>query len=167
MKACTKCLLEQPLDNFYKKNSTQYHTQCKSCHKIRVAEYGRRNPEKKKKWSKTSFDNQDDKSTYYKRYREKHPLRVLLGFAKKRAKERGLEFCLTENDLILPDECPILKTTFEKGTDYAASIDRIDSSKGYTKDNVWIISRKANIMKSNATPVELENFSKWIQQLKI
>jgi hypothetical protein len=36
------------------------------------------------------------------------------------------------------------------------SIDRIDPSKGYTPDNVWLISQRANRIKNDATPEELK-----------
>ena len=35
-------------------------------------------------------------------------------------------------------------------------IDRIDSSKGYVKGNVRVISKRANTLKNNATIEELE-----------
>lgn len=42
------------------------------------------------------------------------------------------------------------------------SIDRIDSTKGYTKDNIQVISSKANTMKSNASVEELRMFAYWV-----
>jgi len=50
-------------------------------------------------------------------------------------------------------------------TEYAPSLDRIDSRKGYTKDNIQVISNKANILKNDATLSELKMFAKWIQSL--
>ena len=44
--------------------------------------------------------------------------------------------------------------------DNSPSLDRIDSSKGYTPDNVWVISRRANIIKHDATLEELLLISK-------
>ena len=37
----------------------------------------------------------------------------------------------------------------------APSIDRIDSSKGYTPDNCWLISQRMNTIKNNSTYREL------------
>ena len=43
------------------------------------------------------------------------------------------------------------------------SLDRIDSTKGYTKNNVQIISWKANRIKAYATVVELETVVKYMK----
>lgn len=39
--------------------------------------------------------------------------------------------------------------------DDSYSLDRIDSSKGYIKGNVWVISLRANRIKNDSTPDEL------------
>lgn len=39
-----------------------------------------------------------------------------------------------------------------------ASLDRIDSSKGYTKDNIWWIHKKLNIMKCNTPLVDFISY---------
>jgi hypothetical protein len=41
-------------------------------------------------------------------------------------------------------------------TDNTPTVDRKDSNKGYTMDNCWIISAKANRMKTNASTREIE-----------
>ncbi len=38
----------------------------------------------------------------------------------------------------------------------------VEKSRGYTKDNIQVISYKANTMKNNATIEELKLFSNWI-----
>jgi hypothetical protein len=55
----------------------------------------------------------------------------------------------------------VLNKPFEFRTRYASSIDRIKPSLGYVKGNIQVISRKANLMKQDASPEELRNFAKW------
>ena len=95
------------------------------------------------------------------KYRE-FPERVLLSAAKVRAKEKSLEFNLDVSDIVIPDVCPVFGTPFEKGTWSAASLDRINPTKGYIKGNVQVLSKKANTMKQNATKDELKRFAEWI-----
>jgi hypothetical protein len=94
-----------------------------------------------------------------KRYKKNNPVSYLLTQARRRAKQSGLAFDLSIEDLLVPEVCPYLKTAFVVGTRYAASIDRIDNTRGYVKGNVEIISRKANTMKNDASVAELLEFA--------
>lgn len=82
----------------------------------------------------------------------------------RRALKRGLEFNLIEEDIIIPEYCKLLEIPIIIGTkgeyENSPSIDRIDNNKGYTKDNIQIISKKANSMKNSATYEELMIFYK-------
>jgi hypothetical protein len=50
--------------------------------------------------------------------------------------------------------------------DRSPSLDRVDNSKGYTKDNVWVISQLANKMKNNASLDQLRCFASfWLSIL--
>jgi hypothetical protein len=80
---------------------------------------------------------------------EKSRALLLIKGAKRRAKEKNSQFLLTLND-VLPQiqkgKCELTGLSFDftpmgKRTrnPYAPSIDRIDSSKGYTPDNVRIV----------------------------
>lgn len=85
--------------------------------------------------------------------------------AKHRAKfDYGvMEFSIEVSDIVIPEKCPYLDVPFiplDKELGY--SLDRIDSSRGYTKDNIQVISYKANRMKSNATEQELISFAKGV-----
>jgi hypothetical protein len=85
--------------------------------------------------------------------------------ARQSSKERNLEFNLDVEDIVIPEYCPLLgiKLTFvfSKETRHSYySIDRIDSSKGYIKGNVQIISLRANTMKNDATNDELLIFAR-------
>ena len=69
-----------------------------------------------------------------------------------------------DSDIIIPEKCPILEVPFVLGSkgdyEYTPTIDRIDNSKGYTKDNIQVISKKANSMKNSASLEELKIFCK-------
>lgn len=95
------------------------------------------------------------------RWATKHE-RQLVNVARNRAKKKGLSFDITEEDIVIPDICPVLKVKMERRTPYAPSIDRIDSSKGYIKGNVQVISLMANKMKNNSTEKDLRNFAQWV-----
>ena len=90
----------------------------------------------------------------------------LLNAAKARSRTHGYDFDLTVDDFIIPEVCPLLGIAMEvnkrgstKQTSF--SLDRIDSSKGYVKGNVWVISMLANSMKSSST---FEQFQLMAQQ---
>lgn len=95
-----------------------------------------------------------------RKYKESHPERDILRRAKDRAKKKGLDFSLVENDIVIPDLCPVYNTkialNFDRVRDDSPSIDRIDNSKGYTKDNIIIVSYKANRLKNDATIDDLQ-----------
>jgi len=97
------------------------------------------------------------------KYRKYYPLKYLYSIAKRRAKARGIEFTMELEELKWPETCPLLEIPLNQlhpDLDYHASIDRIDSSKGYVKGNVMIISHRANRIKSNATAQELALLAK-------
>lgn len=82
--------------------------------------------------------------------------------SKRRALESGLGFDLQPQDIVIPETCPVLGILLRKGpakgkiTDDSPSIDRYDNNKGYTKDNIRVISMKANRIKSTATIEDIE-----------
>jgi len=88
--------------------------------------------------------------------------------AKGRAKQKELDFNLTVKDIVIPKHCPILgielvcKSGTSGGQKNSPALDRINSKRGYTKDNVQVISHLANMMKSHATEEELITFANWI-----
>jgi len=88
--------------------------------------------------------------------------------SKSRARKKGFEHTITYADITIPDVCPLLgipliKSTGKGANENSPSLDRIDSTKGYTPDNIWVISSKANTIKSNATVEELEQIARGLR----
>lgn len=67
---------------------------------------------------------------------------------------------------ITPKKCPVFKVPLTTGKQtthkWSPSADRIDPTKGYTRDNIQVISQFANVMKQNATGRELKQFARWV-----
>lgn len=89
---------------------------------------------------------------------------------KSRCKKSGREFSIDLEDIKIPEKCPVfgfeLKREDKKTWMSAPSVDRIDSSKGYIKGNVTVVSRRANILKRDATVEELEQLLNYYKTLR-
>lgn len=85
--------------------------------------------------------------------------RKLLESAKNRARRKGVPFHITIDDFEIPDVCPLLgiqlKRNKGQAADDSASLDRLIPEKGYVKGNILVISRRANVIKNNASIDEL------------
>jgi hypothetical protein len=79
--------------------------------------------------------------------------------ARSRAGKTGIEFSIELQDIHIPERCPYLGIelclTNKKISYNSPSLDRINSSIGYTKKNIEVISYRANTIKSNASSSEL------------
>ena len=123
--------------------------------------------------------NRDKNIQHQRNYRAKYPEKVKLNLAKsrknnpertlwnrckERCKKSGLEFTIGIEDIKIPEMCPLLEVQLDTwgNKDFCPSLDRIDNSKGYTPDNIWVISFKANRMKNTATKIELIKFAESI-----
>ena len=80
---------------------------------------------------------------------------------KHAAKKAGIPFNIDVEDIVIPDRCPVLGITLVKHQGirgYAPdspSIDKIVPALGYVKNNIRIISARANLLKNNATVNEI------------
>ena len=113
-----------------------------------------------------------DKKTYSEVNRanmlERHgPLYYVGQGAKRRAKRDGRVYNLDLKKLPLPDYCPILGTKLAYPSSKvkldsqgpranSVSLDRIDNSKGYTNDNVRVVSYAANRLKADMSNEDIE-----------
>ncbi len=129
-------------------------------------EWYQRNKEKQKKYNaKWRKDNYTRNRVSKADWKQNNPELNIWSNAKYRAKRKGYEFNLEPSDIVIPTVCPylgIVLTSYKlKGhLDSHMSLDRIDSSKGYVKGNVEVISYRANAMKQNANKDQLITFAK-------
>ena len=132
--------------------------------------YRENNREKELKRKKLYRENNREKvleshKLYYENNREK----CLLQKARQRARKKSLPFSLTEEDIVIPDTCPVLGIQLFSGEgvmcDNSPNLDRIIPEKGYVPGNVRVISQRANRIKSNATAEEIRLV--WEDLLKI
>lgn len=131
-------------------------------YKLGRAEYNKQYRQKKKQ------ELGDYYTAYNLRFRTKNPIPYLLSSAKSRSKKKNLEFNLNPEDLIVPEICPILNIPIflqaGKGkSPNSPSLHRINPSKGYTKENVIVVSWRANDLLKNGA---LEEFQKIVEYLK-
>lgn len=99
-------------------------------------------------------------------------IKTIYNQLKSSAKKRNISFELSLSDLYnisYPLTCPILDIPlkFNRGSlqDNSYSVDRVDSSKGYTIDNIIIISWRANKLKSNASMDEIKRIFEFYNNL--
>lgn len=168
MQKCCTCNNTLDFSFFNKSSSTKtgYNYKCRACHKIYRTER-KKCPEIVEKIRKNNRDYRKRKASDFD-YR----LEALLRAAKARAEEKGRAFDI---DLLFLKEiypsdgkCPVFGIELKFGNsgfrENSPSIDRIDSSGGYTKDNVQTISWKANRLKAYATVEDLELLIAFMKQ---
>jgi hypothetical protein len=85
----------------------------------------------------------------------------MLNSAAERARRLGLPFDLVKVDIEIPDVCPALGIPLLVGgqgvpDDNSPSLDRLVPSLGYVRDNVVVVSVRANRIKNDSTIEELE-----------
>jgi len=86
--------------------------------------------------------------------------------AKVRANAAGVPFELDPKELQVPSFCPVLGIELFWGdriSNNTPSLDRVIPAKGYTKDNVRVISMRANRLKNNASVEELEKILQYMK----
>lgn len=152
MSNCSKCNLELTNENWTLSCQKQRHTVCKSCIRIQSRTYYLNN---------RARINELVRAAYPKKL-----ARNMLDRAKRRAEEKNLEFNLEITDINIPERCPVFNKEFIIGSNnnFSPSLDRIDNTKGYIKGNVQVISRKANTIKSNATPEEVMLVARFMEK---
>lgn len=158
MKVCYTCGIEKDEGKFPKSRAKLSTGEVKKY--VERTCYSCKSDREYKKGLEKDPDFLKKKAEYKYQYNKNNPDVKLYWNSKSRAKKKGYEFNLDKEDVQIPNVCPLLGIPFQLGIGYlcdgSPSVDRIDSTKGYIKGNVWVISHKANTIKSNATLEELE-----------
>lgn len=183
-KICDSCSFELELTNFrtrkYRNGGSGILNICRACERRKNMEYYERNKEGMKAQATEYYwlnrektlqsvrkyreDNRETIKAKGREYYRKNLVNRLLNGTKARARKWGFEHDITAEDIIIPEVCPLLNIPLQisdkRTSSGSPSVDRIDSSKGYIKGNVWVISHKANTIKSDATLQELQELTK-------
>jgi len=134
---CRSCNRDKLAEDFSKHGSTMNGFDTSSCKQCKVSKH---------KWSNVSIQKR------------------IFNRIKSRASRKNIEFNLELSDIIIPEKCPVYNHIFiYNDTDWTYSVDRIDNSKGYTKENIQIISNKANRLKNNASVEDIEILLNWMK----
>jgi hypothetical protein len=165
-KFCSTCKVEKFIFDFTKNKASPDGLQykCRSCD----LEYQKQR----------RLLNKDELLTYSRNYQTNkrkdfdYRLQMLLNASRQRSKKKSRENDLTIEDIknAFPKDglCPIFGTKLIFGDagfrEDSPSIDRLDSKKGYAKNNIQIISWKANRIKKDASIEELELILAYMKQ---
>ena len=172
MKKCVKCLEIKEDTCFFKnqKSKDGLRSDCKECNYEIKKDWETRNIEnvlKKRKEYRSRRDVKDRRCALTKEWNKNNNESVICSRAKKRAKQLNLPFDITKEDIVIPECCPILgiKMKYSDGSmaDSSPSIDRIIPELGYVKNNIIIISNRANRIKNNASLEEIEKLYNWLK----
>ena len=94
--------------------------------------------------------------------RQDNPEYYLWKSAKKRARDKKIDFNIEVTDIIIPQFCPLLNISIihkigtGKCRPESPSLDRLDNSLGYVKGNILVVSWRANRLKADAEFQELQ-----------
>jgi hypothetical protein len=167
-KVCPRCGRDLPLSD-YSKGSGKFGRRsiCKECDRLI-----HNTPESRERRRLRRLERRNNEVGYREREKQVDLLRIinnsdsykksLIRVARRRATVENLPFNIDYTDIEIPEYCPLLGIKLNKHVGEgeakfdSPTIDKLIPSLGYTKGNVWVISRRANMIKSDATLEELE-----------
>jgi hypothetical protein len=179
MKICPKCKLDKDnseYHSYYRTNSKNLkicylQSYCKECANKTRVEHHQKFREQYRKNNLKHYHLKGKIREKNKRLNNREA--YIWKTAKKRAEKLKIPFNIKISDIIIPECCPLLGIKFnlnvmKKGDLTAPSLDKIIPELGYVQNNIRIISKKANLMKSNASVGELllfsHNIKKYLKQ---
>ncbi len=159
-KKCLSCKETKPIAEFQRKGHKRRI--CQDCVKDSACEY--RTPKK----------NQEGRARWCREMIDANPRKFLWYRIKWAATARKLDFNLDVEDFVIPNFCEVLGIPISlsypktggprRPSPNSASVDRLDSSKGYVKGNIKIISHLANTIKSVGTAEQHEKVAAYMRR---
>jgi hypothetical protein len=178
LKYCNLCGEWKSLENFYKKgiNSIGYRSGCRQClkkytdaHRDHINENYRKHYHKNKDKIRITQVKYEKKVKIKLRDDKVLQSKYLAKSARIRAKKYRVPFTITYKDIIIPDICPILgieiKHNIDKMAGNSITLDRIIPEKGYTPENIIVVSLRANLIKTNASIEEILKVGNFYKRL--
>lgn len=170
LKRCTRCNIEKTLKEytFVSSKSNRLNSQCKKCRTEKSARWRKSHSKRYKSYLKR-WRTKNRKHAYKlgENWRRENPLKAkaiqLTTMARARAKEYGLPFNITSNNIfekLSLGVCEQTKLRFEyhkdgKTNPCSPSIDRIVPKKGYVKGNIRLIVWALNAFKNRFSDDEI------------
>lgn len=151
---CYVCKEIKALDAFYKSKSRPkgVRADCKMCSKKLEQKYQQTETAKK---YRQSYNKTEVAKNVARKYKINNKHKRMWKSAESRAKEKGIEFNIAIEDIIIPSHCPVLNIPLILNSRYlcdsSPTLDRIDVTKGYIKGNVLVISNRANRLKGDGS----------------
>lgn len=160
MKTCIKCGNESSLEDFYKSHLGYYQSECRLCTRKRSNEFSKSNPTKVRDYKKAYRER--NKNTV--RLKSVQCLEGMVARSKKKGFDRP-EFTSAEIAQIMEGGvCSKTGIPFEfdqskyPRSPWTPVPDRIDPSKGYTRENVQWVCHMYNSMKQDYSEEEVQIF---------
>lgn len=176
---CSKICKAKGYSNLYKSELTrqEYDAKYRIEHKESLTKLAKTRYQKQKKHEydlSRRIRNHEEVKEQEREYYQKTLKGTAKGMffrARQRAKRQDIPFSITEDDIVIPEVCPVLgiRLISNSGSGRfqsdSPSLDKIIPAKGYVKGNVVVISNRANLIKGNATCEELERVAKWYRTI--
>lgn len=146
----------------------EYYRKHKETINQRAKEWKTKNPDKAKaiqqKWRDANKEKREETRRKWKGTLKGH-LTTKLSHLKKQKRSRVLDFEITVDDLLALWEsqngcCAISKypMRYPESSLFSVSVDRIDPSRGYTKDNIQLVCQGINFAKNKYSNEEMIEF---------
>ena len=172
VKTCTKCGTTKLLSDFAKKGNG-YKAHCNECAAKILRDWRKANPEKSKEQKRRFYRKNGDrvKVEHQQRYANLSLDARFNQLIKSASRRKNIECCIStddlyncwqnQNGLCAYTKLPLTSKAYQLNT---VSLDRIDSGKDYTADNIQLVCVPVNRMKLDMTEDQFINLCRLVAQ---